>query len=397
MQDSDQSFWSQLSSQIISIIKSLGSFKIAFLILIIMHFSIGAIFTPLVTSDFERNLFYGRAFWKHGFKVYDMTPLDIAGQNYNIRDPLSGLLSYPNTTYDYPSLQLLFWAFLAPLPFSSIIVKWVLSSFDLINFFLLYSLLGLNNPSKNNYNQGGRHKLPEMLFTLSYLLFSISFSAIEGQSTALTVFFLLIPLYTHSNHKMWSYISIGLGFNWKYVSFLILPYLLLKDREDVKLALIGFLGMISTIVLFSFPLFFSDYILHYFGFIGNLGAYSGQQPSNPLLLSYPSVSSLLSTGILLLALLYWLGMFSSNETIIYKLKGISNRSYWVPFIALLGFLKIYNTAFPWYWMWFYACLAILPQKERRIFVIFLGITFAIGLVDFVIMTIGLESFLDYFF
>jgi hypothetical protein len=393
MQDSDYTFWNRCSSQLISIIRSLGSFKAVFLFLIILHFSIGAIFTPLVTSDFERNLFYGRAFWKHGFSVYDKTPLEI-DRNYDIRDPLSGLLSYPNTTYDYPTLQLLFWAILAPLPFSSIIAKWVLSSFDLINFFLLYFLLGLNNPSNN---QGEKHKLPEVLFTLSYLLFSIPFSAIEGQSTALTVFFLLLPLCLHTNNKTWSYISIGLGFNWKYVSVLVLPYFLLKDRKEVKFAIICFFTMIFTIVLFSFPLLFSDYILHYFGFIGNLGAYSGQKPSNPLLLFYPSISSLLSTGILLLALLYWIGMFSSNETIIHKLKGISRRSYWVPFISLLGFLKIYNTAFPWYWMWFYACFTVLPQKERRLFVILSGITFAIGLIDFVILTVGLESFLDYIF
>ena len=141
MQDSDHIFWNRCSSQLISIIRSLGSFKPVFLFLIILHFSIGAFINPLVTSDFERNLFYGRAFWKqieltgNGFSVYDKTPLEI-DQNYDIRDPLSGLLSYPNTTYDYPSLQLLFWAILAPLPFSSIIAKWVLSSFDLINFFL---------------------------------------------------------------------------------------------------------------------------------------------------------------------------------------------------------------------------------------------------------------------
>jgi hypothetical protein len=392
MEKSDQSFWNRCISQVISIINNLGSLKFVFLCFIILHFSIGAIVPPLVTSDYERNLFYGRAFWEHGFSVYDKIPLDI-DPNYNIGDPTSDLLSYPNTTYDYPTLQLLFWASLAPIPFSSIIAKWVLSSFDIINFFLLYYLLGLHQPINNKEK---KQKLPEMLFALSYLLFSIPFSAIEGQSTALTVFFLLLPLSLHPYNKTWSYVSIGLGFHWKYVSVLVLPYLLFKDREEVKLAVSGFLTVVLTMTFLSFPLLFSNFILNYFGFFGNLGKYSGQRPSNPLLLFHLSISSLLSTGIFVLALLYWFGVSLSNETITERMRGIPHRSYWLPFILLLGFLKIYATAFPWYWMWFYACLSILPQKKRRLFIILLGITFAIGLIDFVDMTVGLETFFNYF-
>ncbi|MFX0150766.1 MAG: hypothetical protein ACFFAJ_08310 [Candidatus Hodarchaeota archaeon] len=393
MEKSDQSFYHRYIYQFISIIYNLGSLKFAFLCFIILHFSIGAIVPPLVTSDYERNLFYGRAFWEHGFSVYDKTPLEI-DPNYNIGDPTSDLLSYPNTTYDYPTLQLLFWASLAPIPFSSIIAKWVLSSFDIINFFLLYFLLGLHQPINNKEK---RNRLPEILFALSYLLFSIPFSAIEGQSTALTVFFLLLPLSLHSYNRTWSYFSIGLGFHWKYVSVLILPYLLFKDREELKLIVFGFLTVVLTIAFLSFPLLFSNFILNYFGFFGNLGEYSGQRPSNPLLLFHPSISSLLSTGVLVLALLYWFGASLSDETITERIRGIPHRSYWLPFILLLGFLKIYATAFPWYWMWFYACLSILPQKERRLFIVLLGITFAIGLIDFVVMTVGLETFINYFF
>jgi hypothetical protein len=274
---------------------------------------------------------------------------------------------------------------LAPLPFAPILAKWALSVFDFVNFFLLLSLLR----RKNSRNHGNNNlEIPEILLSLSYLLFSIPFSAIEGQSTALTVFFLLLPLFLRPYNTTWSYMSIGIGFNWKYVSVLILPFFILLDRDNLKLLVSGISSMILTILLFSFPILFSNYILNYFGYFGNLGEYSGQLASNPLLLLHPSISSLISTGVLLLAILYWLGVFSNDETVTKKIEGILSRSYWFPFLLLLGFLKIYATAFPWYWMWFYACLSPLPQKERRLFTIFLSITLFIGIFDFISMTIG---------
>ena len=106
-------------------VKNLGSLKYVFLAFIILHIVLGAIVTPLFSSDFERNIFYGEAFWEHGFQVYDLTPLEI-DPNYSIGDPTSGILAYENTTYDYPTIQLLFWAGMVLLPFPQITIKWVL-------------------------------------------------------------------------------------------------------------------------------------------------------------------------------------------------------------------------------------------------------------------------------
>ncbi len=390
MQDSNLSFLLRCYYNILAVMKDLGSLKSLLPFLILLHFLIGVIIPPLVTSDFERNLFYGKAFWKHGFSVYDMDPLEI-DPSYDVRDPLTGEYSYPNTTFDYPTLQLFFWAVLSPFPFSSIIAKWFLSCVDILNFFLIYSLIG------SRKNDRKKQTIFENGFALSYLFFSIPFSAIEGQSTAITILFILLPLILHNQCQACGYLSIGVGFHWKFVSVLVLPYLLILDRDVIKQALLGLLTVVTSIILLSFPILFSNFILHYFSSFGNLGAYSGQLPSNPLYIFYPSISSILSSGILILAFLYWIGIIPRKLSTRRSVNGAAERAYWLPLILLLGFLKIYTTAFPWYWFWFFPCLAILPQMDRRLFTILLGFTFGIGLIDFIQMTVGLSTFIGFFF
>jgi hypothetical protein len=373
-------------------IKTLGNLKYVFLAFIFLHILLGAIVTPLFTSDFERNIFYGEAFWEHGFQVYDLTPLDI-DPNYSIGDPTSGLLAYENTTYDYPTIQLLFWAGMVLLPSPQITIKWVLSFFDVINCVLLFMILKRYSSEGSNNNE---LKDFEKAFLVGYLLLAIPFSAIEGQSTSITIFFLFLPivLYTYKPHA--SYIAIGLGFHWKYVSFLVLPYILLRDYKYWKSMLTGLATLILTIILLSFPLLWSNFILRYFGFFGNLRLYSGQIPSNPLLLTELYISSVLSTGILLLGLLLWLKPIFEEKRLSFDFQGILQRAYWLPLLFLLIFLKIYATAFPWYWLWFYPLLAIFPERERRILtLLFIG-TFAFGVIDFIDMTVGIETFFSYF-
>jgi len=361
-------------------------------IFILLHLLIGAFTSPLVTSDFERNLFYGEAFWEHGFSIYDMTPLQI-DPDYAIGDPSSGLLSYPNTTYDYPTIQLLFWAGVSILPFPNIVGKWLLSSFDIFNFLIMYYFL---KNLQNREEEGEEIKAPEKALALSYLLFSIPFSAFEGQSTALTVTFFLLPLVLHSNHKYWSYLTVGLGFHWKYVSLLVLPYLLIKDRKNINEAIKGLFIVLLTIVLLSFPILFSNFILNYFGFFGRLSEYSGQLKSNNFYLFHLCISSLLSSVILVLGFLTWIGFSFSDKKLEVTIEGLIERAYWIPFLILLSFLKVYSTAFPWYWVWFYPLIMIFPRGERRLYTKLLGITFAIGVIDFIDITVGLETFIEYF-
>lgn len=389
MESSLKSVFYRSYNHIVVTIKELGSYRWIFFVMIISHLLIGTFVPPLVTSDFERNLFYGEAFWEHGFNIYDMTPLQI-DPDYAIGDPASGLLSYPNTTYDYPTIQLMFWAGVSIIPFSNIVGKWLLSCFDIFNFFLVYYLL----KNKGEENEG--LALPEKAFALSYLFFSIPFSAFEGQSTALTVTFFLLPLVLHSNYKYLSYLTIGLGFHWKYVSLLVLPYLLIKDRKNIKEAIKGLFIVLLTILLLSFPILFSNFILNYFGFFGRLNEYSGQLKSNNLYLFHICISSLLSSVILILGFLSWLGFSISDKKLEFTIEGLLERAYWIPFLFLLTFLKLYSTAFPWYWIWFYPLILIFPIRKRRFYTKLLGITFAIGVIDFIDITVGLETFINYF-
>ena len=181
--------------------------------------------------------------------------------------------------------------------------------------------------------------------------------------------------------------SIGVGFFWKYVSFLVLPYLLIKDRHNIKEAILGLISLLAVMVALSFPILFSNFILNYFGFFGKLNTYSGQLPSNNLLLYHICISSLISTVILVIGLAIWIGFYTIDGPKESSFEGFMKRAYWIPFLILLSFLKIYSTAFPWYWMWFYPLIIIFPTKERRLYTKLLGITFAIGLIDFVVLTV----------
>jgi hypothetical protein len=288
---------------------------------------------------------------------------------------------------------LLFWAGMVLLPFPQVTIKWVLSFLDIINCFLLYILLKRNSTEEKN---GSEFKIHEKAFLVGYLLFSIPFSAIEGQSTSITIFFLFLPLVLYTYKPNASYFAIGLGFHWKYVSFLILPYILLRDYKYWKKMLTGLAALTLTIIFLSFPLLFSNFILRYFGFFGNLSSYSGQIPSNPLLLTELYISSILSTGILLLGLFLWLKPIIEENRISLDFHGVLQRAYWLPLLFLLFFLKIYATAFPWYWLWFYPLLAIFPERERRMLTVLFIVTFTFGVIDFIDITVGMDKFFSYF-
>ena len=375
-------------------LNNLKSLKKYFFLFIVLHLIIGFIVPPLFSSDFQRNLFYGRAFWKHGFSVYDMTPLDI-DPNYSIGDPTSDppLLSYPNTTYDYPTIQLLFWAGMSIFPFPEITAKWVLSVFDIINAFLLYALIKNFKTKDESINQESQF---DSYFLLSYILFSVPFSAIEGQSTSITIFFFCLPLVLYSRFSTFSYVLIGIGFHWKYVTLLILPFFLFNDIKTHKKLFYGIFCLTISVLLLSFPLLFSNFILGYFGFFGNLGEYSGQLPSNPLLLNEIYISSILSTILLIVGYYYWVSPLSTEKKLRLNMMEIVNRGYWTPLLLLLSFLKVYSTAFPWYWMWFYPLITLLPVKHRRQFTLAFSVIFAFGLIDFVSITVGWSTFLGYF-
>ncbi|MHA1226004.1 MAG: hypothetical protein ACTSPV_04605, partial [Candidatus Hodarchaeales archaeon] len=156
----------------------------------------------------------------------------------------------------------------------------------------------------------------------------------------------------------------------------------------------GLFALTSSLVLLSFPLLVSGFILHYFSFFGRLNEYSGQTPSNPLLFSQLYISSILTTIIIFLGLLSWFGLNIPEHKFHLDLRSLIEKNYWTPFLLLLLFLKIYSTAFPWYWMWFYPLIIIFHKEERRLLIKLLGISLPFAIIDFIDITVGLSSLFE---
>jgi hypothetical protein len=354
-------------------------FLVILLTLIVISRGLLIFIGPLVTTDLQRSLWYGKQFWDVFFDVYILTPLEI-DPNFNIRDPTTGLLAWPDNTFDYGVVTLFFHAIIALIPLDTtllvIITKLVFNVVDFINFFMLRRL-----------------ENEEKYLSWLYLIILIPFSSLEGQPVSFTIFFLLssILLYKEMENVSFAFIFLAIGFHWKYVSLLLLPYLFLdwakrsiKGNYKSKEAWIIF---IKPIIVFSivfvalcFPLLFSPYILSYISFGGNLPVLS--YPWNPFYLGFPfTISSFLLLLVLIMVLLPWL-------------KLALNRSYeelWdavglIPLVGLWIFLLIYRYAFPWYWTWSFALFVIIPSNKRKTIVSFLLICI-VAFIEFIYWTV----------
>ncbi|MFW9777842.1 MAG: hypothetical protein ACFFE8_03230 [Candidatus Heimdallarchaeota archaeon] len=363
----------------IRFIQDFGCLKYILITIIILHFCFGVFIPPLFTTDLLRNLFYGKFFWHYGFDVYDMTPVQLDPQ-YNVVDPFSGLLAHPLTSFNYPTIQLLFWAFVALFSLPLFIIKWIFSLIDIINVFFMSNLI-----KNKNWGDQGR-KLDAGIFFLSYLVLTLPLSAIEGQPVAFTVFFVLFPLNLHPNHRKLSYLFIGLGFHWKYVPIILLPYFVIIDSEQRRQTFLNILLAGGTILLLSFPILFSGFVFWFFGYLLVPRQYTKLYNTNPFLLEYLTPSSLMSTAILGLAIFTAFDIPSIVSSRTLYLSELRGRTHWVPFIILSIFLKIYPTAWPWYWVWYYPTLVLLPQNKFNLFCILTGGMLGIAAIDFIRMT-----------
>ena len=185
-------------------------FTIIFVLVMILKLML-AFIGPFFSSDYERNLFYGKAFWDHGFYVYNLIPKQI-DPNYSIGDPTMGSLAYPNTTYDYPVIQLLYWAIVSLFPF--VVGKMLLSIVDGFNFFLIRDLMG------NGSN------VQKEAVSWFYFVFVSIFSTIDGQPEVITLMLMLLVLkFVNLNKSNLAFFFVGIGLLWKYIPVILLLYL----------------------------------------------------------------------------------------------------------------------------------------------------------------------------
>jgi hypothetical protein len=340
---------------------------------------------PLFTTDLARSLFYGKHFWSVGFNVYKFTPIQI-DPNFSIIDPTTGQLAWPNNTYDYGLISILFYALLALIPLNSseliIVSKVVFNIIDLGSFLILILLFPRNK------------EIP-----IAYWIFLTPFSSIEGQPVSITILFFILGIYFYSNNKkILGYIFIALGFHWKYVTLLLLPYFLINDFyiyyslknksiSDFNFFLKPIISFFVVILLFMFPIFFSPYILSYISFGGNLPVIS--DPWNPFYIGRPYTLSSVLLLVLIIYILFSWYQFSKEVN-----KNIVSGISYLPILGLFTFLLIYKYAFPWYWMWSIPLYSIFPSKVKKIFFIF-SLICIIAAIEFINLTVGINYILNF--
>ena len=369
-----------------------------FLFLLLLRILL-SIIPPQFSTDFLRNLFYGDAFWKFGFQVYDLTPKNI-DPNYNILDPTTQIPAYAYSAYDYPVIQIIFWAITSLLPFSTITGKWVLLIFDIANFLLIRDFL------KEKGSEFERNAV-----SLVYFAFMIIISTIEGQAEGITLFLMLLALKYLNKKPLYSYALIAVGVQWKYIPVILLPYALYQHRKDLTLALKGMTIFILLNLVLSFPILISDYVSHYILYGGELP--NNQIPSNPMAWMYNGIHDqfFLSSLILWIILLYIFYQILLGPLLNYfKNQAEKQSSFFKDYtesvleqfekymllLPILLFLKYYRFAFSWYWLWLVPGMLTVDEIHRKRLWISLLVLFPIMIIDTISLTENWDFILNFF-
>ena len=359
---------------------------VIFILILVIRFLLVFI-PPQFTTDLARSIFYGQQFWKHGFDVYSLTPQQL-DPNFNIIDPTTHQLAWPNNKYDYGIISLLYYAIIGLFPFNSsiliIIAKVIFNLVDIVSFILLILIYPKNR------------EVPILFWILM-----IPFSSIEGQALSITILFFASSLYFYTkDQKSLAYSILALGFHWKYVTLFILPYFVLNDlyiyytaekqNKPTPSSVLKPLFYFSFILIaLMFPILFSPYILSYISFEGNLPVQS--KPWNPFYIGEPlTIASFLLLFFVISILISWYQLDQGLQERFFKGVGF------IPLLGVFGFLLIYKYAFPWYWLWSFPFYSILPVKTRKIFFIFLSICI-LAAVEFINWTVGFPFITQYLF
>ena len=356
-------------------------------IFLILRFIL-VLISPQFTTDLARSIFYGQQFWKHGFDVYKLTPIQL-DPNFNIIDPTTGQLAWPKNKYDYGLVSILFYSLigLLPLPDSVLIVitKIMFNFIDIITFSLLIVLFPKNK------------EIP-----LLFWIIMLPFTSIEGQALSVTILFFTFSLYFYNrNKKVLAYCIIAIGFHWKYVSLFLLPYYIINDlwllskienksKGDYFKILKPVIYFLVIIILLMFPILVSPYILSYLIFEGNLPV-GHSQPWNPYYIGLPwTISAFLLVFFIFYIIFVWYRLDNQIKEAFLKGAGF------IPLLGLYIFLLIYKYAFPWYWLWSIPFYAILPTKTRKIFGIFVVLCL-VAAIEFINWTVGFPFITNYLF
>lgn len=195
---------------------------------------------PLVeTTDLIRNAAYSEAFWRHGFRVYDMLPGELNNQHFNTNE-------WTYHTFDYPVFALLFFTGLLGVSQSLTAFKLVLSACDLIAALLVAKI------TRNSWLMLAAFAAPTSLW----------WTSLEGQTEAwMSVWTLLAlaALFRERFTRAWAWL--GVAAQIKGVPVLLLPLFAALSGKRIK----GYLIFALTFSASALALAYGSYVSRMFG------------------------------------------------------------------------------------------------------------------------------------
>lgn len=289
------------------------------------------------TTDVLRNLGYGMSFWTHGFRVFDLTPpqLAVPGTWENL---------WPTHGYDYPFVPLLFFALLSKISTGVIFAKVVLTAIEGLNAVLIARLSG--------------SPLIGLLFFASPA--SLWWVSGEGQFEPLVLLLALVAIERlRAGDLTVAYVALALSIQAKLFPIFLLPAFLARRRSPA--ALTAFVLAFAPSVL---ALTQSRYILPLFE-----AGYSptGYNPFDWNVLSREPFDWM-PTFLIVWCAVYSYGLLLAGIALAvraWRRHGIAVVMSYLPLIGFLVFVKSLGWGQFWYVLLLPAMVLIIDEREER--------------------------------
>jgi hypothetical protein len=356
---------------------------------------------PVLSSDLHRNLLFG-SILADGWNPYLWTieNLSILFQQGFI-SKVSFTSEWASHSFDYPSLAILFFAFitfLVPVDnfYAFVFAKLVLMLIDILNAYLIYRILTIH------FNLGEVSKKVALLYLINPI--SVFWVNIEGQFEILPLFFILISFYflfyipvpnteiPSQPLKKWIKIEylphligffLGCGVLLKYFPIIYIIPVTFYFGKNIKYIVNFFSFFILTIVFFSIPfLLNSFYVTNFllFQIIRNSNSVSDTNFDIGLGIEIPVFLIL----IILIGLIFILTIRKKQDK---KL-----QTSILGLFSMYLFIFINNSIFSWYVLWMYGTLLFINTKydefyRSLLWVISLILLILIWKPDYIILII----------
>jgi len=310
------------------------------------------------SNDIFRYLWEGKI-QLHGINPYSQPPVSLNLEH--LRDNFFSGISHKHLTAIYPPLTLMVFAIADFISHSFVSIKSAFLLFDILSIFVLVKYLKVMRKEPANV----------LIYAWSPLVL-ISFAA-RGHCDSLQIFFVMLALYLYSIRKnAKSVVSISLAVMSKFVSIIIVPFLI--PREKTRYLAILFL----VIILLYLP-----YCSAVKGLFSTLFQFGTQYRYND---SIHFLFLCLSFGSPFLSKTITLIIFSIVFFFLYK--KYHDNILRFAFLVYGSFLILAPTVHPWYLTWivpflcFYHSKAWLVLTGTVIFYYFMNHSFFSKLIEY---------------